>query len=94
MGNSENEIDVRKRRALFRANHRGTKEMDWMLGKYADANLAIMDEYALAEFEKLLAISDPELQKWLLDGQVVGGEFAPLIEQIRHFHGLSLETSR
>lgn len=90
----ERPIDVRRRRAIFRANHRGTKEMDWMIGKFADAVIGDMDEAALGEFEQFLAISDPELQKWLLEGLPMSGDFAPLVHRIRNFHGLDKDEAR
>ena len=86
----ENDIDVRRRRAAYRAAHRGTKEMDHLMGRYAEARLGGMDETALARFEELLAVADPELQKWLLAPEMPEGTaFADLISDMRRFHGLS-----
>jgi antitoxin CptB len=89
-------LDDRRRRAAYRAMHRGTKEMDWLLGRYADAHLAAMSDTELAEFERILAISDPDLQGWLMATEAYGdGEFAALIQRIRAFHGLgTLEAGR
>jgi antitoxin CptB len=82
-------IDVRRRRAAYRAAHRGTKEMDLMLGGYARAELEGMDEPALALFEQFLALPDPEIDHWLLRGDRLPGEaFAGLVNEIRRFHGL------
>ncbi len=53
---------MRRRRALYRAQHRGTKEMDHLLGRFAEARLAEMDDAALGLFETLLALPDPDLQ--------------------------------
>ena len=47
---------TRHRRALYRAQHRGTKELDWLLGRYAEAHLAAMAEPELATFERMLAL--------------------------------------
>ena len=48
------DLDLRRRRAAYRSAHRGVKEMDWLLGRYADARLAGMSETELAEFERLI----------------------------------------
>ena len=48
-------LEIRRRRARFRAEHRGTKEMDWLLGRFAQAMLPQMDDEALEEFEQLLS---------------------------------------
>lgn len=84
------DIATRRRRAAFRAAHRGTKEMDWLVGRYAEARLDAMDEAALALFERLLDLPDPELQRWLLDGgEGAPAEVAPLIDSMRRHHGLA-----
>lgn len=81
-------LDERRRRAAFRAAHRGTKEMDWLLGRYADRHLAAMPDAELAEFEQLLAMPDPDLQHWLMATERYAGDFEELIGRIRAFHGL------
>jgi antitoxin CptB len=87
------DLELRRRRAAYRANHRGTKEMDWLLGRYADEHLAGMDADALARFERLLAIPDPDLQQWILKPDTLGDtEFARPIAALRRFHKLELTT--
>ena len=79
----------RRRRALYRAAHRGTKEMDWLLGKFADAHVAGMDEVELQQFEMLLSVADPDLQQWILEpASCAKSDFAGLIGQLRAFHKL------
>ncbi|MFZ4806468.1 MAG: succinate dehydrogenase assembly factor 2 [Hyphomicrobiaceae bacterium] len=83
------DIEIRRRRAIYRAIHRGTREMDWLLGRYAEAHVAAMDEPQLARFEQLLALPDPEIQRWILGPEVVEGlEFAPEIATLRAYHAL------
>lgn len=83
-------IDNRRRRAAWRAAHRGTKELDLLVGRYADAHLHEMDEDALSRFEAFLAVNDPELQSWLLAPEASrSGEFVDLVADVRRFHGLS-----
>jgi antitoxin CptB len=79
-------LDARRRRLLWRASHRGTKEMDLMLGRFAEARLAGLSDGELLAFEELLARPDPDLSEELLSGKVNGA--AGLIGQIRRFHGL------
>lgn len=83
------DLDQRRRRAAYRANYRGTKEMDWLLGKFAAAKLPGMDAAALTRFEQFLVLPDPELNAWLLDpARITGLEFAELVSAVRAFHGL------
>jgi antitoxin CptB len=84
------DLEVRRKRAGFRASHRGTKELDWLLGRYADVTLNGMSDAELVRFERLLAISDPELHSWILSPELCGDEqFFELLRSIRLFHGLS-----
>ncbi len=83
-------LDVRRKRAAYRANYRGTKEMDWLMGKFAEGCLASMSVAELTEFEHLLSLPDPDLHQWILDPTLVGDDaLAPLILAIHNFHGLS-----
>lgn len=88
------DLDTRKKRALWRANHRGTKEMDWLLGKFAEAKLPAMGEAELGQFERFMALPDPELQAWLMAAAGPHGlEFSDLIGEVRAHHGLAGESA-
>ena len=52
-------LDERRRRILFRAWRRGMREMDLVMGQFADANLAAMTEAELDEFERLMEAPGP-----------------------------------
>ena len=54
-------LDPRRKRLLFRCWHRGTREMDLLLGRFADANIATLDESELADLEQLIELPDPDL---------------------------------
>ena len=54
-------LDDRRKRLLFRSWHRGTREMDLILGRFADAWIAELGDDELAEFEHLLEVPDPDL---------------------------------
>lgn len=60
------ELPMRLRRLRYRAWHRGTKEMDLLLGPYADARLGEMELADLDRFEVLLEEADTDLLKWLM----------------------------
>ncbi len=63
--------NIRRKRLLFRAWHRGTREADLILGSFAEAHLAGFDRAGLDEFEALLECPDAELFDW------IGGRAAP-----------------
>ncbi|MFV0295271.1 MAG: succinate dehydrogenase assembly factor 2 [Hyphomicrobiaceae bacterium] len=82
------DIDTRRRRAFYRAHHRGTKEMDWLLGKFAEARIDALDEPQLSRFEELLTLPDPDLQTWILSGVFPDTKtLHDLLSEIRAFHG-------
>ena len=85
------ELEVRRRRALWRAGHRGTKELDLLVGRYAEARLPDMGLSDLERFEQFLAATEPEIQHWLLgpEGAAAESRFADTVAEIRRFHGLS-----
>lgn len=83
------DVEMRRRRAAFRACHRGTKEMDLLMGRFADARLAAMPPEMLAAFERLLVVPDPELHDMIVHPEIAPAcEHAELIGQLRAFHGL------
>ena len=56
---------VRRRRLVFRAWHRGMREVDLLLGRFADARVPDMSEANLVAFEALLDLPDPEILSWM-----------------------------
>lgn len=56
---------MRRRRILFRANHRGTHENDLLVGGYVTPRIATFSDAELAAVEAVLELPDPELADWL-----------------------------
>jgi antitoxin CptB len=86
---SGSDLGMRRRRALWRATHRGTKEMDFLLGRYAEQMLDGMNTADLVLFERLIDTADPEIEQAVLDGTSLGAhDLDELIDRLRRFHGL------
>ena len=84
---SSADLDSRRKRILYRAWHRGTKEMDLVLGAYADARIAMLDGAGLDQLEHLMTVTDPNAYKWLSGTRPVPPEWdSPLVREIRTFH--------
>jgi antitoxin CptB len=80
---SSSALDERQRRILFRAWRRGVREMDLVMGRFADANLPTMNEDELAEFERLLDVPDPQALAWIIGGEHPPREFdTPLFARL------------
>jgi antitoxin CptB len=84
------DLEARRRRAIYRASHRGTRELDIVIGGYARAKVAEMDAAALTRFEAFLLRPEPELQRALLapEGPAPDASDADLIVALRAHHGL------
>lgn len=63
--------------------------MDILLGRFAEARLEAMTAEELDHFEALVELPDPDVQNWILSpGAVVDPDYAPLVAELRRFHGL------
>lgn len=87
---SGSDLGMRRRRALWRATHRGSKEMDYLLGRYAQQALDSMNATEIAVFERLIETPDPVIESCVLEGCSLGEpDLDELIERLRRFHGLT-----
>lgn len=63
--------DPRRRRLLFRAEHRGTKEADLLIGGFVRRELAALTEEELDQLEAILDMPDVDLTEWLMGRRAV-----------------------
>jgi antitoxin CptB len=59
------DLDTRRKKAYFNSWHRGTREMDLLIGGFADAYLARLTEPQLERYETLLQLPDTDLYNWI-----------------------------
>lgn len=76
---------ARIKRMTMRSWRRGTKEMDLILGPYADAYIAGMDEAALNLYDALLAENDQDLLAMILGQQPCPPQFETILAEIGQF---------
>ncbi len=80
------ELERTRKRLHYRAWHRGTKESDLLLGRFADAHLATMTAEQLADFEQVLDRIDPELMDWFTGREPVPANLrSPVLDQLMTF---------
>ena len=58
-------MDTRRKKLLFRTQHCGMKENDFLLGRFAAAHAESLSEEDLAAFEALLMESDNDIYNWV-----------------------------
>ncbi len=86
-------LDDRRKRLLFRCWHRGTREMDLILGRFADAEIAGLGDDELAQLERLIEVPDPDLYAALAgDGQLPLEHASGLFERIKSFRATGLDA--
>ena len=83
--------DARLKRMAMRSWRRGTKEMDLVLGPFADAHLAGLSESDLVTYDALLAENDQDLMAWILGQSVPPAALAPLLARITAFASARLK---
>jgi len=82
-------LETRRRRLLYRLWHRGTREMDLIMGRFGDAVIGDLSETDLGELERLAEVPDVDLYDWLTGGQPVPPAYdAALFRRLRNFHSL------
>jgi antitoxin CptB len=78
--------DTRRRRLLWRATHRGIKEMDLLLGGFAKARIAAMSEADLCALDAVIDIPDQEMLSWATSqAEIPPEQDTPLLREILAF---------
>jgi len=58
-------MDARRKKLLFRTQHCGMKENDFLLGRFAAEQVAALDEADLVAFEALIEEPDNDIYNWV-----------------------------
>ena len=58
-------LDIRRKRLKYRSQHRGTKELDLLLGRFVAARLDTLDPDQIDRFEALLEQPSPLVYDWV-----------------------------
>lgn len=82
--------ETRLKRLRVRCWRRGTKEMDLILGAFADRGAAGLDDAGLGALEGLLDENDNDLYTWVAGTAPAPDRHGPMIECLRRFHGIKL----
>ena len=57
--------DIRRKRLRFRSWHRGTRELDLLLGRFADRYMDRLTSEQLDRYEALIGQPDPDIYRWV-----------------------------
>jgi antitoxin CptB len=85
---SDDAFSIRRKRILYRANHRGMRELDMLIGQFADKRVGSFTEAEADAFEALMAVEEPELMAWITGQQAVPAAFdTPLFREMMAMAG-------
>jgi antitoxin CptB len=80
-------LDERRRRLLFRAWRRGVREMDLIVGRFADAHIGNLDNGALDDFEHLIEAPNADLYAWVSGEAAIPKDYdTPVLAKLKAFH--------
>ncbi|MEY3552665.1 MAG: hypothetical protein RL735_1013 [Pseudomonadota bacterium] len=80
-------LDERRRRALFRSWHRGMREMDILYGKFADAQIALLTDGELDDFERLMDLPDRDVLMFITGEAATPTHYdTPVFRKLKTFH--------
>jgi antitoxin CptB len=80
-------LDERRRKLLFRAWRRGVREMDLIIGRFADAYIDKFDQADLDDFERLIEAPNAELYAWVIGTEAVPANYdTAVLAELKEFH--------
>lgn len=83
---ADTDLETRRKRLLWRASRRGIKEMDIIVGGFAEAHLGQLDSVALDAFERVLDIPDQDLLSYATGQSDIPAELrSPMLEDVLAF---------
>ena len=82
--NSPETIENWRKRLTFRAWHRGTREMDLLIGSFADRHVGAFAPTELQDFENILTENDPDVYDWITGQKPLPAHlFTPVMDKLR-----------
>ena len=80
-------LDERRRRTLFRAWHRGMREMDILYGKFADSEIARLSDPELDQLEALMELPDRDVLMFMTgEADTPANYDTALFRRLKDFH--------
>lgn len=84
---SSADLDERRRKILYRSWHRGIREMDLIMGRFADREIGAMSDPDLDEFERLIEVPDRDLFRWITGEDDTPSNYdTAVFRRLRSFH--------
>lgn len=80
-------LDPSRRRALYRSWRRGTREMDLLMGRFADAEIDRFTAEEFEQFEALIEAPDRDLFAWIAEKEAIPANYdTDVFRRLKAFH--------
>ncbi|PZQ17868.1 MAG: succinate dehydrogenase assembly factor 2 [Ancylobacter novellus] len=80
-------LDPSRRRALYRSWRRGTREMDLLMGRFADAEIDVFTDEEFSQFEALIEAPDRDLFAWIAEKEAIPANYdTDVFRRLKAFH--------
>ena len=61
-----NDLETYKKMIIYKASHRGSKEMDILLGNFINKYIELFNENELNLFDSIIECDDEDIYQWIL----------------------------
>lgn len=86
---TETDMPTRRKRLVYRANYRGFKEADMILGGFAKTYMDTLTDDEVIMFEDLLGAKDHDIYAWIMQTLPVPANYdTTILERLRAFNPL------
>ena len=80
-------LDNKRKKLIFRSWHRGTREMDLIMGRFAETNMAEFSDSEVDQYEELLNVPDPDIYEWICGRSDVPANLnSPVVQKLLNNH--------
>jgi antitoxin CptB len=87
LNRSTDGLDPRRKKLIFRAWHRGMREMDLIMGRFAESRIDTMSDADLDTFELLIEAPDRDLLAWITGRELTPANYdTDVFKALKAFH--------
>lgn len=83
-----------EKKLIFRAWHRGTREMDLLIGTFTDKYVQQFNDEELSQFIQILERSDPDIYNWITGREAPPAELNNPIMEMMKAHQYNMKETR
>ncbi len=71
-----NDLETYKKKIIFKASHRGSKEMDILLGNFIKKYIELFNENELGLFNDILECDDDDIYQWIIGKKEIPSQYS------------------